>query len=100
MTATNDTMFTKAWAGLKDVQAGEKYISIEPLLGWDMSVSDTEWTLRDAGIDWLIIGAQTRPTVYPKIEWVQEIVEAADRAGVKVFLKDNFRPLLVVSLAK
>lgn len=27
------------------------------------------------------------------IEWVQEIVEAADKAGIPVFLKDNLRPL-------
>jgi len=32
-------------------------------------------------------------TLQPKIEWVKEIVEAADKAGVKVFLKDNLRPL-------
>ncbi len=40
-------------------------------------------------IDQVIIGAQTKPTVMPKIEWVEEIVEACDKAGVKVFLKDN-----------
>ena len=51
--------------------------------------------LEEAGISWLIIGAQTKPTVYPKIEWVGEIVEAADKVGVKVFLKDNLRPLLI-----
>ena len=28
------------------------------------------------------------------IEWVREIVEAADKARIKVFLKDNLRPLL------
>ncbi len=49
--------------------------------------------LEEAGISWVIIGAQTKPTVYPKIEWVREIVEAADKAGVKVFLKDNLKPL-------
>ena len=50
--------------------------------------------LKDAGISWLIIGAQTRPTVLPKIEWVKEIVEAADQAGVKVFLKNNLFSLI------
>ena len=33
-------------------------------------------------------------TAQPPIEWVREIVEAADRAGIKVFLKDNLEPLL------
>lgn len=33
-------------------------------------------------------------TLQPRIEWVREIVEAADKAGIKVFLKDNLKPLL------
>ena len=37
----------------------------------------------------------SRYTLQPKIEWVREIVEAADKAGVKVFLKDNLKPLLL-----
>jgi len=48
----------------------------------------------EAGINWLIIGAQTKPYKPPQIESVQEIVEAADRVGVPVFLKDNLEPLL------
>lgn len=71
------------------------------------------------GIDWLIIGACTgtlpemvrlcdryppetlaimrygsKFTAQPRIEWVREIVEAADKARIKVFLKDNLKPLL------
>lgn len=30
----------------------------------------------------------------PKIEWVKEIVQAADKAGNLVFLKDNLKPLI------
>ena len=74
--------------------------------------------LKEAGISWLIIGACTgnlpdmtllgekypdlwlaghgnKITAQPKIEWVKEIVEAADKAGVPVFLKNNVRPLLI-----
>ncbi|KKN71458.1 hypothetical protein LCGC14_0420370 [marine sediment metagenome] len=50
--------------------------------------------LEEAGISWVIIGSQTKPYKPPKIEWVQEIVEATDRAGIPVFLKDNLIPLL------
>lgn len=50
--------------------------------------------LEEAGISWIIIGAQTKPTVMPKIEWVREIVEACDKAGIPVFLKDSLKPLL------
>ena len=47
--------------------------------------------LEEAGIQRVIIGAQTRPTIMPRIEWVQEIVQACDKAGIPVFLKDNLR---------
>jgi hypothetical protein len=48
----------------------------------------------NGGIGWLIIGTQTNPYKPPEIEWVREIVEAADKARIPVFLKDNLRPLL------
>ncbi len=54
--------------------------------------------LEEAGISWVILGAQTKPTVMPKIEWVQEIVEAADKAGIPVFLKDSLKQLMLTDL--
>lgn len=50
--------------------------------------------LKVAGINQVIIGAQTKPTVYPKIESVQEILVAAHNANIPVFVKDNLQPLL------
>ena len=73
--------------------------------------------LQEAGISWLIIGSCTgtksemlklikrypdltlmpfgnKWTAQPRINWVREIVEAADKAGVAVFLKDNLEPSL------
>ena len=44
--------------------------------------------------DWIIIGSQTKPYNPPKIEWIQAIVETADKYGVPVFQKDNLKPLL------
>jgi len=81
---------------LRDVEAKVKYISYEPLLYWDMNVNSSliSQALKVAGINQVIIGAQTKPTMYPKIEWVTEIVEACDKAGIPVFLKNNLRTLL------
>ena len=42
--------------------------------------------LEEAGISWVILGSQTKPYKPPKIEWVQEIVESCDKAGIPVFL--------------
>lgn len=96
VSATDDVMVTKAWKWLKPIQSKVKYISVEPLLSWGMSVKDCEWTIKDAGIRWVIIGALTpySPKTAPQIEWVQEIVEACDKACVPVFLKDNLKSLM------
>ena len=45
------------------------------------------------------IPIQTEPAplnkkTQPKIEWVREVIEAADRAGIPVFLKNNLWDLL------
>ena len=99
VTATNQEMFYEGCYKLKYVKAKVKYLSFEPLLAFDKlpGVLDVQHWLKDwfyeAGISWLIIGAQTKPYKPPKIEWVREIVEAADKAGIPVFLKENLNPL-------
>jgi hypothetical protein len=40
-------------------------------------------------LDWIIIGAQTRPDVKPKRKWVDKIIEDAADAGIPVHCKDN-----------
>ena len=88
ITATSSEMFIHGLEQLSRIDATVRYVSLEPLLSWKPVISGI-WRV----LDWLIIGAQTKPIVFPKIEWVQEIVEAADKAGIPVFLKDNLRPL-------
>ncbi len=99
VTATNAEMLYDALAELRKVKAEIKYISFEPLLnrvnGGECGDTYRLGGLQDAGINWIIIGSQTKPYKPPKIEWVQEIVEAADEAGIPVFLKDNLKPLLI-----
>ncbi len=53
--------------------------------------------LQEAGITWIICGAQTpySSKTAPRIEWVKEIVEAADKAVIPIFLKDNLRHVFV-----
>lgn len=53
--------------------------------------------LEEAGISWVILGSQTMPTVMPKIEWVREIVEACDKAGIPVFIKNNLADAFGIS---
>ncbi len=52
--------------------------------------------LTEAGISWVIIGQCTpiKQSTAPSIDSVRWIVEAADKAGIPVFLKNNLKPLL------
>ena len=119
VTVTNADMYLPAMEALDDIDAKVKYVSFEPLLE-NPSEFCEQWS-EDLGatLDWLIIGACTgtltqmkelfwttdsdevsvmpygkKWTLQPKIEWVQEIVAAADKAGIPVFLKDNLAPLI------
>ncbi len=95
VTATNGHHFVNALDNLVHVKAPVQFISFEPLLDWHIE----SWLIEDLKsqpeIKWLIIGQQTpiSAKTQPQIEWVQEIVEAADKAGIPVFLKGNLRSL-------
>ncbi len=99
VTACTPQMLTNALYSLMRIEAKVKYISFEPLLEWQKikDISALAESFQIAGINWLIIGAQTKPYKPPKIEWVQKIVEAADEAGIPVFLKDNLSDLIPVN---
>ena len=92
VTCTTSQQLYHSWDYLWLIKAKVKYISFEPLL--ERIDANLENIFGFAGISWVIIGAQTKPTVKPKIEWVREIIEACDKAGVKVFLKNNLKLLL------
>jgi protein gp37 len=81
-------------SGLEDIfssiKASVKFVSIEPLL--DYTPMDFRW------VDWTIVGAETKngkpvKEHLPHVEWIKGIVEACDKVGVKVFLKNNLSPL-------
>jgi len=87
VTVTNDAMLTLALTELGHIEATVKYLSIEPLLGSLQPPIDRR--LSQAGINGVIIGAQTKPTIYPNPRWVHEIIVACREAGIPYFLKDN-----------
>uniref|UniRef100_A0A6M3J573 DUF5131 family protein n=1 Tax=viral metagenome TaxID=1070528 RepID=A0A6M3J573_9ZZZZ len=69
----------------EDIEAKVKFVSFEPLL------SQIEFDCYTDFVDWVIIGAQTPRSekAFPKWSWVREIIEAADKASIPVFLKPN-----------
>jgi hypothetical protein len=120
VTATDAQMFIGAGHALENIHAKVKYISAEPLLDWDLGGSGFIATmLKQWGINWIISGARTSRnywdlaahnldgslirdriemygkiwTLQPKEEWVNEIISAAEKVNIPVFMKDNLKPL-------
>lgn len=81
-------MLTEAERWLQRVDAKVRFISFEPLVA-SVGHRDDWLYLHDAGIKWVIVGARTQPYKPPKREWVDQIIDAADKAGIPVFLKPN-----------
>jgi protein gp37 len=67
---------------LRKTFAPVKFVSFEPLYE-DLSFVDLQ------GIDWVIIGAQTRPNLQPRSEWVDSLALNAGKNGIPVFMKNN-----------
>lgn len=87
---------------LGEVWAKVKFVSFEPLLAnVAPEFMDLATSLKAHGINWVIIGAQTpySKKTAPLISWVQEIVNAADKAKIPVFLKENLLPLFRAEMA-
>jgi protein gp37 len=89
VTTTDTYMAVKGLQYLDKIQAKVKFISFEPLLSQTCMTASSL-----AAIGWVIVGAQTGPYKPPEISWAKEIVDAADKAGIPVFLKENLKPLL------
>ncbi len=94
-TVCNQKMMEEAVVKLSTIKANVKWISFEPLME-DVINYPNMWvpTFRLAGINWIVIGGWDRGKTQPQISWIKEIIEAADRTGIPVFLKDNLKPLV------
>ena len=58
-----------------------KFVSFEPLL------KPNRANLQ--GIDWVIVGGQTNPTIIPPTMWVHDIIDQCRDLKIPVFLKNN-----------
>ncbi len=86
VSATDTESFQIATARLFEIEAKVKYISLEPLL------RPIEAPVKN--INWVIIGAQTKPFIKPELEWLGAIDHAATQAGIPIFHKDSLRGIV------
>ncbi len=92
--ATTRHMFYQGLYYMIGLKAKIRFASIEPL---QESLATPFHVIHGMHLlNWVIIGQQTpvKASTRPKIEWVTDIVGAADKAGVPVWLKDNLWRLL------
>ncbi len=77
---------------LSQIKAKHKWLSIEPLFLWDEKPTHF---FRAAGISWVAIGQQTpvHTKTQPYETDIEDIVHAADKVGIPVWLKDNLKNL-------
>ncbi len=95
VTVTANGFAPGAYYALSRVEAKVKLIFFEPLLG---CIGKDELKQLSKVSNWWIIGGQTKPTKLPEMEWVKEIVNAADKARIPVFLKNNLKGIFTDSL--
>ena len=97
VSVTDKVMYADALNYLGNIGATVHFLSFEPLLSWDDTFpkADGEKML-DHQIDWIILGRQTPVSkkTAPKIEWIQEIIDAAGCHGIPVFLKNSLDSML------
>lgn len=87
VSATTQAMFDEAALRLWDIDAETRFISVEPML---------EFIDPSPGFfppDLVIIGAQTKPTKMPELEWVSNLESYLRIYKVPVFEKDSLAPL-------
>ena len=95
VSATDPASFAAAYFWLAQIEAGGKYISLEPFYNWDIRATEALLQqAKQAGVEWLPIGAQTKPYKPPEIDWLEAVILAANKIGIKIFLKDNLYPLI------
>ncbi|MCI8673079.1 MAG: DUF5131 family protein [Lachnospiraceae bacterium] len=72
--------------------AHNTFWSIEPIHGPFRMLEKDEFSP-----DWIIIGAETgrrKGKVVPEKEWIEDIVNWCDKAGIPVFMKDSLIPIV------
>lgn len=69
---------------LRYVQCSARIVSFEPLLE-DLGELNLD------GIDWVIVGAQTRPNIQPEFSWLATIFDATAKAEIPLFTKNNLK---------
>jgi len=94
VSVTNQIQYENALKYLKNIEAGVKFLSFEPLLE-HIPLHFADYISEDVqGISWIILGGQSgNHKFFPPKTWIQDIENAADNAHIPVFEKNNLRKI-------
>ena len=77
---------------LHQVSANIKFVSFEPLHGNFISNGRLNSIV---DLNWVIIGAETgnrKEKIVPREQWIEQIIEVANKGDVPIYTKDNLKP--------
>ena len=77
---------------LLQIPAAKRFVSLEPMLGPVDLCEDLSYPPFLGPISWVIIGGLSLPggkVQVPDPQWIDDIVEQCDQAGVPLFIKEN-----------
>lgn len=94
-TVTSKALLYDALYTLADIEAGGRWLSIEPMLG---PCVPPVWPETWKEIDWVVIGAADHPFRPPMMEWVEDLVAECINAGKPVWIKRNLVKVLPPSI--
>lgn len=100
VSAVDKLHFYAACHYLATVRAKVKFISFEPLLSSMQGSELIHEHFQNGGVNWVIVGQQTPVSkrTMPCLEWVTDIIRAAEVEHIPVFLKDNLRSIFGVPI--
>jgi protein gp37 len=80
-----NSIFLQMPSGIVD---SNLFVSLEPLLG-----KIDNLTIEHSYPKWVIVGAQSNPTILPEREWILDIRKQCDDLKIPLFEKDSLTPL-------
>lgn len=90
----NDELHRIAELPLKS-KGGKRWVSFEPLLeSIDMQRYALGLKLKQAGIDWVVIGQQTNPNISPNLGVFMSVFRESQLLNIPIFIKNNLKDFL------
>ena len=95
-TANTYEMLSKGAEALRKAKAKHKWLIFEPVLSLTFRGPNLTFWLKEAGVEWLVIGGFSDRHRMKNYKEVLDLVEAANRLEIPVWLKDNLKPTMDV----